>query len=217
MNPFYVNHDDVVFNGIVFRRYPNAKRWSDRYYFRASSRYIKLGIRYLHREVWKFHFGDIPDGFEVHHKDNNTLNNSIDNLELLSKTDHLEHHSETMPEWRREWLRQNVLTKAQPKAVNWHKSDEGREFHKHLGNLTWENKKPLTLVCEVCGTVFQTVALHSKTRFCSNKCRSKARKQSGVDNVNRPCAYCGKDRIVDKYSKTHYCNSTCAKRHKQAK
>ena len=37
----------------------------------------------------------IPYGYEVHHKDENRLNNSIDNLELLSTSDHMRlHHAQ---------------------------------------------------------------------------------------------------------------------------
>lgn len=43
---------------------------------------------------WK-HYGDvIPDGYIIHHKDNNPSNNDISNLELLSKEEHDKHHSE---------------------------------------------------------------------------------------------------------------------------
>lgn len=41
-----------------------------------------------HRLVYEAVNGLIPDGFDVHHKDGNTYNNSIDNLELLSHSEH---------------------------------------------------------------------------------------------------------------------------------
>lgn len=42
----------------------------------------------LHRETWKQERGPIPDGYDVHHKDENPDNNYIENLECLSKSDH---------------------------------------------------------------------------------------------------------------------------------
>lgn len=49
---------------------------------------------YVHRLEWYKHFGVIPKDFHVHHKDRNRLNWSIENLELLHKTEHAKHHAE---------------------------------------------------------------------------------------------------------------------------
>ena len=48
------------------------------------------------RHLWEMKFGEIPDGYEVHHKDGNILNDSLDNLVLLSRDDHrlIEHGAE---------------------------------------------------------------------------------------------------------------------------
>lgn len=42
--------------------------------------------------IWRQHHGDIPSGMSIHHKDRNTLNDDITNLELLSKAQHLAEH-----------------------------------------------------------------------------------------------------------------------------
>lgn len=42
----------------------------------------------LHRRVWSDHFGEIGVGFDIHHKDGNKLNNSIENLERILKSEH---------------------------------------------------------------------------------------------------------------------------------
>lgn len=47
---------------------------------------------YLHREVYEMHYGPIPDGFIVHHKDGDKTNNSLENLELLSRAEHASLH-----------------------------------------------------------------------------------------------------------------------------
>jgi hypothetical protein len=41
---------------------------------------------YLHRLIWSKFIGPIPDDMEVHHKDNDKLNASLDNLELVSSS-----------------------------------------------------------------------------------------------------------------------------------
>lgn len=46
------------------------------------------GSRYFcHRVVWFMHYGRIPDEQVVDHKDGNTMNNAISNLQVLSKPD----------------------------------------------------------------------------------------------------------------------------------
>ena len=48
--------------------------------------------RHVHRLQWEKHFGKIPTGYVVHHKDGDKCNWNIDNLELLSRGSHLSQH-----------------------------------------------------------------------------------------------------------------------------
>jgi len=47
----------------------------------------------MHRAIWEFYKGEIPEGFCIHHKDHNKSNNKISNLEALSKSDHAKLHA----------------------------------------------------------------------------------------------------------------------------
>ena len=50
---------------------------------------------YLHRRVWgEHHNRGIPEGFDVHHRDHNKLNNTPNNLVLLTKAEHTSLHAE---------------------------------------------------------------------------------------------------------------------------
>ena len=42
----------------------------------------------MHRDVWEYHNGPIPKGWDVHHRDENKKNNAIENLECLPKSEH---------------------------------------------------------------------------------------------------------------------------------
>lgn len=46
-----------------------------------------------HRVVYEQHFGSIPDGFHIHHRNEKIRDNTPDNLEALSPGDHKKTHS----------------------------------------------------------------------------------------------------------------------------
>lgn len=66
---------------------------------RRGKRYsgVKLTSQYYrdyimeHRLVWESINGKIPENFDIHHKDGNTFNNVINNLELLTHSKHSKH------------------------------------------------------------------------------------------------------------------------------
>jgi len=46
-----------------------------------------------HHYIWeRYHKRKVPKGFNIHHKDFNPLNNNIDNLELMTASEHLKLH-----------------------------------------------------------------------------------------------------------------------------
>lgn len=47
----------------------------------------------LHNDVWVFHNGEIPKGYDIHHIDKDLSNNDISNLELMHKSKHGKLHS----------------------------------------------------------------------------------------------------------------------------
>ena len=65
-----------------------------------------------------------------------------------------------------------------------------------------------TMTCQSCGDVFQGKAGTSK--FCSNNCKSAARRESGVDLVTKECARCGERFISQKYYNICHCSRNCA-------
>ena len=49
-------------------------------------------LRMEHCLVWESHYGKIPDGMQIHHKDFNKENNSIENLQLVTPVEHKRLH-----------------------------------------------------------------------------------------------------------------------------
>ena len=45
------------------------------------------------RYVWEQNVGPIPEGYDVHHKDKNFLNNNLENLELVEHKTHCRAHA----------------------------------------------------------------------------------------------------------------------------
>jgi hypothetical protein len=47
----------------------------------------------MHRYVWEKEIGKIPDGWDIHHKNNIKTDNRIENLECLPKSEHTRKYS----------------------------------------------------------------------------------------------------------------------------
>ena len=43
---------------------------------------------FIHRAVYSYYFGEIPDDYVIHHRDHNPANNDISNLQLITQIEH---------------------------------------------------------------------------------------------------------------------------------
>src|SRR5215471_13118191 len=103
----------------------------------------------LHRAIWALHHGPIPPGYVVHHKDGNTLNNDLDNLECLLDAEHRkERHG-------------------MPRGA----SAESFAERSARRRAEWQRKQPREVVCQECGAGFFSTCTRAK--YCSKHCRSK--------------------------------------------
>ena len=50
-------------------------------------------LHYVHRLVWETFNGKIPDGLEIDHIDTDTSNNSLDNLQLLTRRENIQKYN----------------------------------------------------------------------------------------------------------------------------
>jgi hypothetical protein len=161
-----------------------------------------------HRWVWISIHGKIPIGYHIHHKDENKSNNNIENLELISASRHCSiHYSEE----RREFCK-NLMHKIRPLTKKWHSSNEGKAWHSlHAIKTKFGNREAKDYVCDQCGCAYQSKNV-SGVRFCSNACKSKWRRLSGIDDVQISCANCLKIFSKNKYGKERFCCKICAQR-----
>jgi hypothetical protein len=163
-DPVYLDPITQYFNGGLYRMWP-------------SERYLARGGKRLHRDVWSTAFGAIPKGCHIHHRDNDTLNNALANLECVPASEHL---SET-------WHRTKAGTtrhfgdSAREKAAEWHRSDEGRLWHKRQAERqqNWKKWERAPKACEQCGSEFQALLRNNgfAQRFCCANCKARHYRQ----------------------------------------
>jgi hypothetical protein len=67
-------------------------------YERGNRITVNGKIVYEHRQVYEETFGKIPKGFIIHHIDGNNKNNSIENLKLLTQSEHIKLHHKQFKE-----------------------------------------------------------------------------------------------------------------------
>lgn len=53
--------------------------------------------QWLHHVVWEHHFGPIPEGHEIHHRDGDKTNNAPENLACLTLSGHAQLHQLYQP------------------------------------------------------------------------------------------------------------------------
>ena len=187
----------AYFNGLKFTRDDKSG------YFLNSTNRLRL-----HRYVWEYHNGEIPKGLQIHHVDEDKRNNEIDNLQLTTTSDHLRHHASERVKINPIWA-DRFQAKGTESAKDWHKSDEGKEWHKRNYEAVKDKlRKEEPVECAECGETFETVKRNGNN-FCSNSCKSKWRRESGLDNEVRKCEICAGEFTVNKYSKTKTCSRSC--------
>lgn len=174
----------VVFNGVEYRL-----MGSGRYYLSQSR--TNEGRRHakgLHVAVWEFYTGQtVPPGHEIHHKDGDTFNNDISNLECVPMREHRKMYRLSDPEKQIQHLK-----RIRGLAKDWHSSEEGHEWHKAHVAESLGKIKPRDCVCEQCGTTFQS-RNYTYARFCSHNCAVAWDYHNKAKTERRVCEICGSE------------------------
>ena len=185
------------FNGKIYYRYTGEK-------------YFSKGTKFLHRAVWEFHHGEIPDGFHVHHIDEDRSNNNIDNLECIEGSEHLSHHVQERLKNPKELEKaRERMDYAREYANEWHRSKAGKKWHKEQWKNSIGKMEKKTFECKQCGKSYEAI----RGGFCSNACKSKWRRESGIDNETRKCIICESEFEANKYTKVVTCGKSCASKY----
>ena len=148
------------FNGLNY--------WKDKktgYYKNSSHKPYSL-----HKAVWQYYFGKVPDGFVVDHIDRDKNNNNIENLRVITQSENNKNVSQETLDKRRKQV-ENI----RELAKIWHKSEEGKKWHSEMAKESYKKRQKLVKICAHCGKEFETTDYKKATRFCGLNCKMKAR------------------------------------------
>lgn len=148
-----------------------GKRWHryrGGYYERTDkSARPKRTIR-LHRAIWEAEQGPIPDGWQVHHRDEDVGNNSLANLECIPAGEHRRIHLATKPIPRPDWGDKPLVgcVCADCGAAIQRKRPGPQPVCKSCQYRRAEQRRKHEKTCTHCGAQFRSRA----GNFCSQRC-----------------------------------------------
>lgn len=193
-----MQRETINYNGINFYRYPESKTKSERVYFSGRAK-VNGEYKKIRLHVYKYicEIGSIPKYHVIHHHDENPLNNDIKNLICVDKGKHQSEHM--LKDERKEISRENLKKYAQPKAIEWHKSDEGREWHRKHVYKALHNQN-ITAKCDECGIEFVTQTNRGdKKYFCCKKhqwkYQARIQREKRYNKQVSKCPVCGNETI----------------------
>jgi hypothetical protein len=204
----------IVFEGRTYWLPTTNKRYYTADFPRVNGKRVK---KQLHHAIWESHNKQtIPKGFVIHHKDHDYTNNSPDNLELMSKSEHARMHTLARlsdPEQRK--LMIQALHDNREKAAAWHSTDAGKAHSKNLLEAFWNAREQVTEECQHCGQPFLTY-FPTRALYCSNKCNQAYKAASGYyKTAEATCAYCKKMFIANKHRIPTCCGYSCAAKYRR--
>jgi hypothetical protein len=205
--------ETVKFEGVTFRRYPFSPNETHRRYFNPGSSDRRRGVESLHREIFKRHKGPIPAGFDVHHRDDDPLNNDPENLEAIHPDDHKAIHAEE-GKWTGSFRLRRHLRGIARLAADWHASQEGILWHRAHARQAYAKRQPATFECAECGVRFESKHRASVRpdgkRFCSERCTGRTRRRERRQFKALICSICGHE--YQSIGRGATCSRRCAAR-----
>lgn len=168
----------IVFNGYKYRLMPNG-------YYNAENWSCGEHSQ-LHRAIWAYHNGPIPEGWHVHHKDLDHTNNEPSNLQAMPEAEHQALHAK-ISSWIGSDANIRQLLDAREKAKEWHASEEGKVWHSEHSKRIWENRKWVPVTCQEpdCGREFLT-PYPTRAKYCRGACKERSNRRSkGLPIIKR--------------------------------
>lgn len=174
-----------------------------RFYKDKKGYYVNSMPIHAQRWVWINHFGTIPDNMDVHHKDGDKSNNEIENLEIISRSDHLKKH------WKEGSYDLDQRRKQLSEARLWLKTPQGKKKQAINTKNSWEKRKlsPYKKICIGCEISFESYQKWGK--HCNSSCYAKWRRKNKIGFIEKKCWICDKVYSIEKSSKIRTCGKEC--------
>ena len=153
---------------------------------------------HLHRVVWEYYHGNIPDGYHIHHVDEDKTNNRIENLQALTASEHRSVH-----------VKNRIAPKICPVC--------GKSFFTKVKeqiccspacHAIRQTKPLIEKVCPVCGKTFEVKNKCANQICCSHACSYIHRRKPSTKRI---CAICGKEfEPTTKHPEVQTCSPSCS-------
>ena len=164
-----IDDNHQKFNGVVYRKTNTG------HYIKGDS---------AHQAVFRYYCGDIPKGYNVHHKNLNSADNDIYNLQCLTASEHQKLHS-TLGRCKKmhdaiNKPREHICPKCGKTFFGSCKvkycSDKCRRqaFNDKNYGRKYERKALVEKICPLCGKHFKCPRYRNQT-YCSRACAVRAR------------------------------------------
>lgn len=144
------------------------------YTLQTNGYYREYSGKYLHRAVWEYFNGKIPEGYVIHHIDGDKSNNDLTNLQLMTISDHTKSHME---------IAQHICKYCGKEFESKCNFTGKCHFCSSACKHKWHRKNNLELrICAECGKAFKTYK-NGKVRYCSKKCSARARVRENTKKI----------------------------------
>ena len=190
MEMVYYSEDKkyAFFNGVKYGI-------ADKGYYRATLKENakQPNISRLHRAIWFYANGEIPEGCDVHHKDGEKTNNHIDNLIVIPHSKHSIEHLDCSigKTWRSKQVKTYSCVNCGALFETTHDYGEGQNIYCSVScgdKYRWAQKHPKEeRVCPHCKKTF--IPFKTDQIYCKDMCgqaeRTKAyrrRKREALKN-----------------------------------
>lgn len=162
----------------------------------------------LHRDVWRYYYGEIPEGdYEIHHIDCDKSNNDISNLQLLTREEHRRLHNPKGHRYGQPIEKELACDVCGKSYVGF---DIGQKTHycsKYCLEKAKHDRLVKTLTCPNCGREFVARKFDNRIRFCSQQCSREYNHNQAVEI--KTCPVCGKNFECFKYRHQQCCSPEC--------
>jgi hypothetical protein len=132
----------------------------------------------------------------------------------VTRAEHLALHAAVTHEHNTSPEQRAHLESIRGKAAEWHRSEEGRAWHREHGRLAMQQRTARTYQCIECQSEFPSIVFGIKPdaagRFCSPRCCNRYHVRAGTFLKQRQCQICQK--AFRSPAKRETCSRECGAR-----